>query len=343
MEFNEKYYDKVMQTNGYNPMDFSPMNFWFNGISPEIMKMKWLCHSGINVQEEYNNTIITTGIGLSGTPHMGTLSQMLRIIFLQKNGFDVQMVLGDLDSYNARNQKFQIVEERAKSYKEFIEALGFDNKKGVLRNQFEHEEVARTAFLLSKYLENQDFYDTEEDLSELYIKRKIYKGINFPVEQAILLMISDFIHLGLFYNYKNVIVMLGLEEHKYVLLARKLLDRMKLNFSLCGMYSRIINGLNGFPKMSKSIPESSITVDMKKDQIADKIMKEKNVYDIPENSVIYQLMTSISYYSPEELNNLYLHCKNKDSEWEDIKVNYIDELSKICEIWRKIVNGGNNN
>ncbi len=336
MNFNDEYYKKTIKEYNYNPMDFAPMDFEFNKISPEIMDSKWLCHSGINNITDYSKTIITSGIGLSGVPHMGTLSQILRLIFLQKYGFTVQMVLGDLDSYNARNVELELVLQRAKLYEEFIIELGFDAKKGILRSQYEETEVLRMAFLTSKYLKDKDFEDTEEDLSELYKKEKIYEGITFPVKQSILLMVADFLYLGCKKNYKEVVVMLGLEEHQYVLLARKALERMKLDFNIYGMYSRIIKGLNGYPKMSKSILASSIRVDMSKDEIMNTIINEKDIYDNPDDSVIYQLMSNVSLYSLDELKKIYTECESRSKEWNDIKISYGQMLADICNKWQII-------
>lgn len=336
MKFDDEYYKKVIENYHYNPMDFAPMDFEFNGIAPEIMDSKWLCHSGINNITDYSNSIVTSGIGLSGVPHMGTLSQILRLMFLQKSGFQVQMVLGDLDSYNARNVDLGLVRQRAHMYEDFIIELGFDTKKGVLRNQYDATEVLRMAFLTSKYLRDKDFEDTEEDLSELYIKEKIYEGITYPVKQSILLMVADFLFLGCERKYNDVIVMLGLEEHQYVLLARKALERMNLGFNIYGMYSRIIKGLNGYPKMSKSILASSIRVDMSKDEIVKAILNEKDSYDIPDESVVYQLMSNVSLYSLEELDKIYTECEHRSKEWNDIKVSYADMLANICMKWQKI-------
>lgn len=74
--FDDRYYNKIIKKYKYNPMDFKPMNFYFNNISPNIMKTKWLCHSGIDKINNYSSTIISTGIGLSGVPHMGTLFKL---------------------------------------------------------------------------------------------------------------------------------------------------------------------------------------------------------------------------------------------------------------------------
>ena len=45
----------------------------------------------------------------------------------------MQFVLGDLDSYNARNQELNIVLKRAEHYKKFISKLGFNEKKEILK------------------------------------------------------------------------------------------------------------------------------------------------------------------------------------------------------------------
>lgn len=333
MDFNEEYYKKTIAEYKYNPLDFAPMEFEFSSIPKDVMKAKWLCHSGIDkidcIREDF---IVTTGVGLSGIPHMGTLSQILRTIFLQQHHLNVQMVLGDLDSYNARGKELSYVTDLSKRYEDFIHSLGFNDALGVVRNQRNHLEINQLAYLLSKYVTDQDFADTEEDLSELYIEKKVYPGITFPVKQAILLMASDFIKLS--EEYRHIVVMLGLEEHKYVLLARKILERANIPADLCAMYSRIIRGLNGYPKMSKSIPGSAITVNMSASEIRHVIDIEKDDYDIPENSVLYQMMTAVSDYSAEEISAIYTECFEKRTAWTSRKREYAERLARICAKWK---------
>lgn len=337
LRFDEQYYQDVILKHHYNPMEFNPIDFHLNQINSRNLRYKWLCHykGDIFANALHNNKecIVTTGIGLSGVPHLGTLSQILRAIFLQKNGLKVQIVLGDLDSYNARNQPLEVVIERAEKYKKFIKDLGFDTDKGILRTQYDNEDVLKTAYLISNVLMDKDFKDAEEDLSELYKKRGIYPGIEFPVKMAILLMTADFIHLGITDGYSNILIILGLEEHLYVQIANKVIERMKYPFSISSMYSRIIKGFNGYPKMSKSIPESSITVDMPYEKIYDMIVNQEGDYENPIDSVVYQMMCAVSYYSPKELDVLYEKCKQKDEEWIESKKQYVNMLFDICSKW----------
>lgn len=333
MDFNEEYYRRTIAEYNYNPLDFAPMEFEFSSIPVDVMKAKWLCHSGIDkIDCTKKDYIVTTGVGLSGIPHMGTLSQILRTIFLQQHGVNVQMVLGDFDSYNARGKELAYVADLSMRYEEFIHRLGFNDKLGVVRNQRNYPEINQLAYLLSKYVTDQDFDETEEELSKLYIEKKVYPGITFPVKQAILLMVSDFINLSK--NCRNIVVMLGLEEHKYVLLARKIMERAAIPSNLYAMYSRIIRGLNGYPKMSKSIPGSAITVNMSASEIRHIIDIEKDDYDIPENSVLFQMMTAVSDYSAEEISAIYTECSEKKAVWTSRKKEYAERLARICANWK---------
>lgn len=338
IKFDDEYYKETIKKYHYNAMDFKPIDFNLKSISKDVMKEKWLCHykaeKFVDGIKDDKKQIITTGIGLSGTPHMGTLSQILRAIFLQQSGFDVQFVLGDLDSYNARNQSLEVLAERVEKYSGFIKRLGFDEHKGVLRNQIDHPEILKTAYLISNCLTDEDFLAAEEDLSELYKSKKIYNGIDFKVKQAILLMVADFISLGTINNYDNILVMLGLEEHLYVQIAQKVVDRMNYDFSIGALYSRIIKGLNGYPKMSKSIPDSSITVDMSPERIEDLVVNSKDEYLIPEDSTIFQMMNAVSYYTVDELKELREICLKGGVEWQDKKKQYAKTLTKICKEWK---------
>ena len=186
--FDEEYYRRIIEEYGYDPLDFEPIDFALAGIDAETLRKKWVCHHEGRIFAAGLATgakcVVTTGIGLSGTPHMGTLSQIMRAISLQEAGLTVQFVLGDLDSYNARNQPLSVLEKRVAQYQEFIIQLGFDPERGTLRAQEERLDILLTAYLIANCLRDEDFRAAEEDLSELYQRARIYPGIEFPVKQA---------------------------------------------------------------------------------------------------------------------------------------------------------------
>ena len=136
LRFDDTYYRDVIQKYHYDAMDFNPIDFELNGISTRVLQYKWLCHYKgdvfANALHDGQKCIVTTGIGLSGTPHLGTLSQILRTIFLQRAGLNVQLVLGDLDSYNARNQPLDVVLERAEKLLRVGKESGVWSKLNIL-------------------------------------------------------------------------------------------------------------------------------------------------------------------------------------------------------------------
>ena len=148
-------------------------------------------------------------------------------------------------------------------------------------------------------------------------------------------MVADFIHLGVHDDNKSVMVMLGLEEHLYVRIAKDVINRMELPFHLGAMYSRIIKGFNGYPKMSKSIKGSSINVEMGIDEIRDMLVNGEGHYTKPNESVAYQMMCAVSNYSPKELNILKEKCKIGGKIWEKAKNDYAEYLDTIFKKWPK--------
>ena len=99
IKYDNKYYDNIVNKYNYELVDNLPKeNFGINN--------KWYCSynlkpflDGISTNKKQ---LVIMGIGINGVPHIGTVSQMLKAIYLQKQGFNVQIILGDLDVYGAR-------------------------------------------------------------------------------------------------------------------------------------------------------------------------------------------------------------------------------------------------
>ncbi len=346
--FDKKYYNSLMKEFGYNPLEFEKINFSLGNLNKNDLQRMWLCHhDGKSFAKDLRKSrkvIVSTGFGLSGEPHIGTLSQILRSIALQKAGIPVQIVLGDLDAYNGKNINLKRTLELAKKYEKFILSLGFNRRNGsILRAQYDKLDILRTAYFIGHFMDDKMFNEAEEDLHSFYHKRgKVDEEMSYRRKLSLNLMIADFVHLHMNQKYKNVLVMLGIDEHQYIRFGRETIRRMKKskqfnNFSmtLSAIYSPMIKGFYNYPKMSKSFPKSSINVNMKPEEIRNKIIYGEGKYDKPENNVVYQMMASVSYYTAEEIKRLYNLCLNGGSEWEEAKRDYADVLIKIFSKWKK--------
>lgn len=346
--FDRKYYNSLMKEFGYNPLEFEKINFSLGSLKKDDLQRMWLCHYDgkrfARDLREGRKVIVSTGFGLSGEPHIGTLSQILKSIALQKAGIPVQIVLGDLDAYNGKNINLRRTLELAKKYEKFILSLGFNKRKGsILRAQYDKLEILRTAYLIGHFMDDEMFNEAEEDLYYFYHKRrKIDKGMSYRRKLSLNLMIADFIHLHMAKQYKAVLVMLGIDEHQYIRFGMETIDRIKaskqfgdFDMTLSAIYSPMIKGFHNYPKMSKSFPKSGINVNMKAKEIRNKIIYGEGKYDKPENNVVYQMMASVSYYTAEDIKRLYWFCLKGGSDWEKAKKDYAEILIKICSKWKK--------
>ncbi|PDZ70804.1 hypothetical protein [Bacillus pseudomycoides] len=345
IKFGKEYYEKVMEEYGYDPLEFERINFSIKGFSVDDLQHQWLCHSGgkdfTDKLDMGVKSIVTTGFGLSGPPHMGTVSQIMRAIRFQQKGLSTQIVLGDLDAFNGKMTEFSYTQELAHKYKEFIKNLGFiENENNILRSQFNSLHTLRTSYLLGHFLEDDMFLETEEDLHEFYTKHgKVDSEMSYRRKLSLNLMIADFYDLAIKKGFENVLVFLGIDEHKYVRLAQKLIKKtqdypsLDINISISALYSSIIRGFNGFPKMSKSFPDSGITLNMSNAEIKDRVLNQEGNYSCPEDNVVYQMIASASFFNEKEIKEAYYSCLDRSPKWEKFKIEYAEQLNEVCAKW----------
>jgi len=332
IKYDNEYYNNIIKKYNYTLVDSYANDFSID------LSNKWLCafnlKSFIDGYKQKKKQLVIMGIGINGTPHFGTISQMLKAIYLQKNGMDVQIILGDLDVYGARSTPLPKINKLVDKYKKLLISLGFDEKKGKIRNQYDHPEIIRTSFLLSSCIKDIDFSEIEEDINDLYKTERVYTGMDFNVKQSIALMFADFIHPGFANHYDNVLIISGIDEHGYVWKADEIRKRMGIKMTISGLYSKMIRGLNEYPKMSKSIPNSNIDLSISKKELKKIITFEKFDYIDSKNSFVYQLMNQVSLYDNCKLKLLKKHCDAKSEEWNKDIEEYINYLYSICKLWR---------
>ena len=143
-------------------------------------------------------------------------------------------------------------------------------------------------------------------------------------------MLADFIHPGYADGYKHIIVLSGIDEHTYVPKANDVASRLGLDISISGLFSSVIEGLNGQPKMSKSLPDSSIWANMNNAEIRDILMDMPDDYSDHHDSIIYQLMKNTWLPGAVDFHKIMFDCDNKNSAWHADKLNFVDYLSSIC-------------
>ena len=115
--------------------------------------------------------------------------------------------------------------------------------------------------------------------------------------------------------------------------AAEIAKRMSIDMTISGMFSKLICGFNDQPKMSKSLPNSSIWVTMSQKEIEDMLLNHENTYDDYNDSIVFQLMSSTFMYSEDELLAMSEHCIKKGREWEKDKIDFSQKLYSLCSAW----------
>lgn len=148
------------------------------------------------------------------------------------------------------------------------------------------------------------------------------------------LMAADFLALG--QDHDAVLVMLGVDEHRYVRFAQLACGRMdehvplRSDFTLSAAYTRMNRGFGGHPKFSKSIPGSAIDVTTLPGEVHSLLAEESSV---PEESIAYQLMCQMPRYDAAALLDLHTHCQQAGPTWQRAVGEFADYVVELISLW----------
>lgn len=347
--FSQGYYEAVIKKQGYNLDVFEGFGEDFLSLGREELMATFLCHQGLyDFRDSNGDKSVLTGFGLSGTPHLGTLSQVYRTGLLNEAGVHAEVILGDLDAYNGKQTALAKTRLLADQYKRFIvrsNILDPDNSR--VRNQFDSPEVVRTSYLLGRYITDEQFEGAQEDLHAFYAEQgKVDRNMSYRRRLSLNLMIADFFDLG--QTHPDVLVMLGLDEHQYVKVAQEL--SKVVNEETAGLkpvrvhsiYTPIIRGLKGYPKMSKSFPDSNIDMSMGFDEINEALQTEPDLFEEPEDSIVYQIGAGIGTGNEITLAELKAEAGKKDKHWAEAKTLIARRIAGFSRIWSSILEEDDN-
>jgi tryptophanyl-tRNA synthetase len=336
--FSEDYYQQVVREHGYDTFELERFTFDLARLSASELNVRWLCHHRATdfLATPQSARIITTGFGMSGVPHMGTVSQIRGITRLQEGGERCQIVLGDLDAHNGKARPLGQTRELADRFAGFCRRMGFDDSAGILRSQFSDIDCLRNMYLLGFYVDDADFERAEEDNHHSYVSLGIVDDrMTFRRKVSLALMASDFVTLA--QDFDAVLVMLGVDEHKYVLFTREVAQRfgadtsLRGDFTLASVYSRLTSGFGGHPKMSKSIPGSSINMTSAPEEIVARVMGDQA--RTPETSPAYQLICQMFFRPYADCLDLAGECAAASPAWRRTRAELAEYLISITELW----------
>ena len=308
-----------------------------------------------------SDTLVSMGVGMTGPPHLGTVGQLLTGIALQDAGLDVQFVIADIEPYH-NGASLDRVQTLAERYREFALDLGFDPDRGRLRTQSEARDVMQTAYRLAPYYDpaawNEDEADTAGDgesepantgptaweraVSDAYeaADEKWTLEYSGPTSKAADLHSSvlhgaDFLHPLYDGEYEQLVLVFGIDEHGLTRMARRFRDAAPAEGPIAGLYTRMLPGFDGAPKMSKSIPGSGISLDVSPERIRDRI--EGDDGGDPDGSPVFKAMCLASRYDADRLDGIEAACERGDEVWERDKSDYATAVVELAERWQETI------
>lgn len=289
-----------------------------------------------------DETLVSVGISMTGTPHVGTLGQIQSAVDLQRAGFDVQLVIADLVVYNAGGADIEMVRARAERYREFALEMGFDPERGRLYTQDEARDVLHTGFLLARdYDPDAGGEQRDEPTAFEAALDAAYDDVDSPSDATEfsrdlcgLLLVADSVHPLRAEAYERVVLALGADNDGLARRGDAVRERAGIDGSVVGLYSRLVDGIDDTPKMSKSVPGSSVHLGMAPETIREHVRDSALDADRPEESVVFQMMRHASPYAAATLDDLHAACADDAERWSEAVREYADYLTEAAETWR---------
>lgn len=281
---------------------------------------------------------IITGFGPTNAPTAGTLSVMFGIIKLQRRlACPTTVIISELGAWNSRNIPWAQLESVRDQMFTFLQRIGIDSANFTLRSHLDHGNLVR-AGKIARYLTRKDFLEHRESLLELYDEHGLLGGeIGVVVDS--LYTVADILQ-PVETGARHVLMVSGMEEAYFAELARLVLQRQETagdltlgwHATIGALYFRVLEGLAGYPKMSKSIPDSCIHLGMPHDLLAERILD-----DTP--TAQHALMSAIELASGWDETKLtaardaFARCDEAPDQWRRVKREYLDTFIAIADRW----------
>lgn len=289
--------------------------------------------------QRHGSTAIVTGFGPTNAPTAGTLSVMLGTVELQRRlSTPMTVVISDLGAWNSRNVPWKMLVAVRDQMFAFLAELGLDLATATLRSHLDHDNLVR-AGRVARYLSRADFLQHRESLLELYADHGLL-GSETGVIIDSLYTVADV--LGPFgAGAEHVLMVSGIEEAYFTDLARLVLNRqaeagdLGLGWagSIGALYFRVLEGLAGYPKMSKSIPASSIHLNMTEDEVSARVMPD----DEPTQPAVLSAVELSSGWGPSQTaaaRSAFVDRDAAPNAWRAVKAEFCRSFARYAGLWK---------
>ncbi len=290
----------------------------------------------LDAYERGERVALVTGFMPSGRFHFGHKMVADQIIYYQKLGFEVFVVIADAEAYAVRRlDRKKVIEIGLYEYVANLIALGLEKNK--------HTHIYFQTNYDPHYYRLIQMFSRKVTMAEM---EAIYGKLEPSKVVAALTQAADILHpqLDHFGGFKHVVVPVGADQDPHLRLTRDIADRFEHELGLkrpASTYHRFQTGLDG-NKMSSSRPDYTIFLTDPPEVAAKKLMRaltggratveeQRRLGGIPEKCTIYEFYVYHLIGDDKELARIYEECRGGKLLCGPDKRRAVELLTKFLE------------
>ncbi len=290
----------------------------------------------LEAKERGERVALVTGFMPSGRFHFGHKMVADQIIYYQRKGFEVFVVIADAEAYAVRRMdRKKAIELGLYEYVANLIALGLEKNK--------HTHIYFQTNYEKPYYRLIQMFSRKVTMAEM---EAIYGKLEPSKVMAALTHTADILHpqLDYFGGFRHVVVPVGADQDPHIRLTRDIADRFENELGLrrpASTYHRFQTGLDG-NKMSSSRPEYTIFLTDPPEVAVQKLKKaltggratveeQRRLGGIPEKCTIYEFYVYHLIGDDRELMKIYSDCRSGRLLCGEDKQYAAELLSKFLE------------
>lgn len=286
------------------------------------------------------STKIITGFGPTNAPTAGTLSVMFGVYRLQQTlSIPLTIIISDLGAWNSRNLPWSVLEATAQKMIRFLHAVYPHHSQVEIRTHLDTANLIR-AGKIARFLTLDDLMKFKESLQELYRQHNLL-GSDVGMVVDTLYTVADVLEPAE-QEYENILMVSGFEEGYFVDLSKIVLKNIKaskditlpMHAEIGALFFQVIEGFSGYPKMSKSIPQSAVNLNQSEEEIKYKLLSDEP----NDQKTIFTCMRFASRWDEAMIENArraFMSRTTNGADWELVKQMYVDEFVGLKKIWHE--------
>lgn len=148
------------------------------------------------------------------------------------------------------------------------------------------------------------------------------------------LMVADMLHPLVAGGYDANCIVMGADELGLKPMVEGVRERCPTDGTLHALYTRLIPGLDGYPKLSRRLPDSRFTLDDDPEDVRAAVRGDPDAPWTVDDDVVVEMMRLASAESAEQV-TAWRHARHADEDaWRAARAAFANELAGYARDWQ---------